>query len=374
MGVFFSLLCHDYPIEMKYLFLVQGEGRGHMTQAIVLSEILTRNGHEVVYTFVGQSSRREIPNYFFERMHSEVEGLQSPNFVLDKANKSLRLWKSIIYNAGLLPTFRKSLKRIHEKILETRPDVLINFYDFLGGFYFRFYYPTSIKHVCVGRQFLTHHPDYPFAPGQFFEKKLFLLNNAVTGQRCAKFLALSFRDYDPPKVKNMVVMPPLLKAEIKKATTAHEDFILGYMVNDGYAEELINWHLNYKSITIHCFWDRRDMPKSHSPHACLTFHQLDNVLFNDMMRRCKGFITTAGFESICEAMYLQKPVLMIPVASQYEQACNAIDAVNSGAGVQSDTFNVSILLEFMEHFRPNANFRQWAAKTEIRFLEELTNL
>ncbi len=359
---------------MKYLFLVQGEGRGHMTQAIVLSDILTRNGHEVVHTFVGQSTRREIPKYFYEKIHSEVEGLRSPNFVLDKANKSLRLWHSIIYNAGLLPTFRKSLKRIHEKIVETKPDTLVNFYDFLGGFYFRFYNPKSVKHVCIGRQFLTRHPDYPFASGRFIEKSFFLLNNALTSQRCTKYLALSFREYEPLRIKNMVVMPPLMKEEIIKSSGTQEDFILGYMVNDGYAEELITWHLNNKSIPIHCFWDRKDMPKTHNPHACLTFHQVDNVLFSEMMRCCKGYITTAGFESVCEAIYLQKPALMIPVAGQYEQACNAIDAVNTGAGVQSATFNVSILLEFMDRYFPNTDFRHWVAKTETRFLEELTNL
>ena len=33
---------------MKFLFIVQGEGRGHLTQAITLEDMLQRNGHEVV--------------------------------------------------------------------------------------------------------------------------------------------------------------------------------------------------------------------------------------------------------------------------------------------------------------------------------------
>ena len=43
---------------MKFLFIVQGEGRGHLTQAITLEEILRRNGHEVVEVLVGKSSSR----------------------------------------------------------------------------------------------------------------------------------------------------------------------------------------------------------------------------------------------------------------------------------------------------------------------------
>ena len=40
---------------MKFLFIVQGEGRGHFTQAITLEEMLLRNGHEVVEVLVGKA-------------------------------------------------------------------------------------------------------------------------------------------------------------------------------------------------------------------------------------------------------------------------------------------------------------------------------
>ena len=37
---------------MKFLFIVQGEGRGHLTQAITLENVLLRSGHEVVEILV----------------------------------------------------------------------------------------------------------------------------------------------------------------------------------------------------------------------------------------------------------------------------------------------------------------------------------
>ena len=49
---------------MKFLFIVQGEGRGHLTQAITLEEMLLRNGHEVVEVLVGKSSSRTLPGFF----------------------------------------------------------------------------------------------------------------------------------------------------------------------------------------------------------------------------------------------------------------------------------------------------------------------
>jgi len=358
---------------MKFLFLVQGEGRGHMTQAIVLSKILTANGHEVVHTFIGKSSRRSIPEYFLDQMQSEVDPINSPNFILDKENKSLNLAKSITHNARFLGLYKKSLSQIHQKVKESRPDAIINFYDFLGGFYFRFYNPSKVKHICIGRQFLTLHPDYPFVPNRELEKKLYLTNNKITSQKCDKFMALSFRPYEPNRINNMVVVPPLLKEAKNHEKVMSEEFILGYMVNDGYAEEVMAWQSKNPGTEIHCFWDRKNMPEKFSPQDNLTFHQINNTLFTDMMRRCRGYISTAGFESICEAMYLHKPVMMIPVEGQYEQACNAIDGEISGAGIKGASFDISKLMDYLPNYTPNNDFKHWVKKTESIFLEELTN-
>lgn len=76
----------------------------------------------------------------------------------------------------------------------------------------------------------------------------------------------------------------------------------------------------------------------------LSFHQLDDVKFLRYMAGCKAYATTAGFESVCEAMYLGKPLLMVP--AHIEQDCNAYDAFRSGAGVISEEFDLERLLDF----------------------------
>ena len=58
---------------MKFLFIVQGEGRGHLTQAITLEEILLRNGHEVVEVLVGKSSSRRLPGFFTRKTFCQSE-------------------------------------------------------------------------------------------------------------------------------------------------------------------------------------------------------------------------------------------------------------------------------------------------------------
>ena len=51
---------------MKYLFFVQTEGRGHLTQALSLAESLRKEGHEIVGVIANDNPVRKIPNFFIE--------------------------------------------------------------------------------------------------------------------------------------------------------------------------------------------------------------------------------------------------------------------------------------------------------------------
>jgi hypothetical protein len=232
-----------------------------MTQAIGLYQILRKEGHDIVHIFIGTSKRRKVPLYFTEAFDIEVEPLDSPNFISDPENKSIRLLGSIFYNLKFLNLYRKSIVRIHQVVKKTKADGIVNFYDFLGGFY-NFFYRNPIKFFAVGHQFLTDHPDFPFAGERPLDKNLFLINNYINSLGAYKKIALSFRPYDPEKVGKMVVTPPILRKEIFDHPPSEENFLLGYMVNDGYSQEIIRWHLKYPEILIHCFWDKKDEPET----------------------------------------------------------------------------------------------------------------
>lgn len=110
------------------------------------------------------------------------------------------------------------------------------------------------------------------------------------------------------------------------------------------------------------------MPAESSPMPGLTFHMLDDRKFIQYMAHAKAYATTAGFESVCEAMYLNKPVLMVP--SHIEQACNAHDVFLCGAGVVCDRFDLDQLLTLAEQPRQNIQFRNWVQQAEWIFVRE----
>ena len=88
------------------------------------------------------------------------------------------------------------------------------------------------------------------------------------------------------------------------------------------------------------------------------------------MANAKALVTTAGFESVCEAMYFGKPVLMVPVKGHFEQWCNARDAAKAGAGTHADRFNLDVLLDYLpQHQHNSTQFRQWSSQTKQLMLQ-----
>jgi uncharacterized protein (TIGR00661 family) len=171
----------------------------------------------------------------------------------------------------------------------------------------------------------------------------------------------------------LIIVPPLLRSETKRIAPTLGDYIHGYMVNDGYSAEVIKWHKQHPDVPLYFFWDKKNVDKETIIDENLTFHTLDDQLFLEKMAASKAYVSTAGFESICEAMYLGKPIMMVPVAGHYEQACNAEDAKLSGAGISAATFDLNLLLIYLPtHKDISVTFRGWADMAEMLILKELT--
>lgn len=199
------------------------------------------------------------------------------------------------------------------------------------------------------------------------------IGNRITSLGADRILALSFKKFTDLPQKRTYVVPPLLRHEVKSLQVTSEDHFLVYMVNPGYGSEVDRFHSQHPEQKLHCFWDKKDTPAEWKVDNTLTYHQLDDAKFIKKMASARGYVTTAGFESVCEAMYLGKPVLMVPVQGHYEQACNAVDACNAGAGISSHTFEIDKLAAFVPKYKNTSEwFRDWADQAPDFFLKHLT--
>lgn len=359
---------------MRFLFVVQGEGRGHLTQAISLGEMLRRHGHEVVEVLIGKCSNRELPASFVGKMPAEVKVFHSPAIDYGKNGKKGKILKTVVANTTpkKLAKWGKSISFLLKRIDKTKPDVIVNFYEMLMGAA-NFFHRIDVPVVSLGHQFLVGHPDFGHSVVSEHGQFALRLSNQICSYGSSLTLALSFYPLPEFRRDRLVVVPPLLRSELFGLTPSDENFILGYMLNAGYMEEVEEWHAGNPRQKLHFFWDRKNCKEVEKVDETLTLHRISDSEFLSYMSRCSGYITTAGFESICEAMYLGKPVMLIP--AHLEQQINAADAHGIGAGIVAKSFDISRLVDFIsEYDAETERFRAWVNSAEQRIVALLESV
>ncbi|GAB3269775.1 glycosyltransferase family protein [Larkinella harenae] len=356
---------------MRILLLVQGEGRGHLTQALSFTQLVETAGHEVVGALVGVTQNRPVPAFFSEHFSAPITPLLSPGLVYHTQTHALRplrtAWKALLN----FRTYRQSIRQIRRTIDALKPDLVVNFYELLGGLTYGFYQP-AVPMICIAHQYLAFHPHFPFPAGQLMDRWLFKMTTRLTAWGAREMLALSFDKQAEAPDNRLRIVPPLLRREATERTPTTGDFLLAYTTNPGLVAQLTKAHQNHPTLPMQCFHAGAQATEERID-TTLTYHAIDGQRFLDAMQGCRAVVTTAGFESVCEALYLNKPVLMIPQPNHFEQACNALDGQRAGAGVAANTFELDRLLTFLPHYDAAAGerFRTWHAQGYFLFLAAL---
>lgn len=357
---------------MRFLFTVQGEGRGHFTQALSLATILRKHGHEVVAVLIGKSDSRQIPPFFSDKIGAPLFVFDSPNFTSFYKQKRPNILVSMADNFSRPFVFKDSLKFIKQKIEELKPDKVINFYEMITGMaygIYRFDKKMGIDMIVIAHQYILLNPHYKTTAEQDVKYYFLRMLSRITSTRASKILALSFRDIPGSKKKRIVTVPPLLREEVFALTPAQGNYIHGYMLNAGYFDEVSEWHKKHPEIPLRFFWDKKGAEEVTQIDDNFILHKLNDEAFLRSMAGSKGYATTSGFESLCEALYYKKPALMVPV--HVEQEFNAYDASLSGVGISAKKFKLGKLIEFLPQYAPDEKFKEWVHQAEERFIKEI---
>lgn len=274
------------------------------------------------------------------------------------------------YNSFLLPGYFSSIHFIRKNIQESGADIVINFYEILCGITSSLF-RLGVPEVCIGHQYLFLHPSFQMPGKYLLPESLLKFFTRITSLGATSRLALSIRDYPDDPVHGIRVVPPLLRREAKTIIRHHANYIMGYILNAGFAEDVKAWHEKHPHTQLHFFWDKPGAPEELKIDDTLTFHRINDVKFLKLLAGCKAYATTAGFESVCEALYMGKPCMMIP--AHVEQECNALDAERELAGVRSEVFDISKLKDFAREYEEDVEFRMWENHADTRIMAAIEN-
>jgi hypothetical protein len=314
----------------SYSLIIQGEGKGHFSQAAALAERLSENNSVIKRIYLGRSFFRSTPDYFSSLSEVPLKKFFSPNFIRTTNRKGIRIVLSFFLHILFAPVYIFEACRIGFYLRKDKNDVVYNFYDPIGGLATRWWGRKKTEFVFISHHFYLSHPDFIHPYGM--EQAFFWLQymNRFMMRSADRVLALSFRT--GKKNRKNEVVPPLVDSRILGNQSSHSGKDLCYFLNPGFISEMLSFYHDSPEIQadIYTEW----IPNIQVPEN-VSIHKPSRGAFIKSMKECKRIITTSGFDTVAEAFYLGIPVYLIPTENHYEQYCNALDASRTGISARS---------------------------------------
>jgi uncharacterized protein (TIGR00661 family) len=339
--------------------IIQGEGKGHFSQALQSIRQLKKEGFSIKGVYIGKSISRSHPDYFKEIDGIPLKKFLSPNFILKSNQRGIQVSISILLNIIFSPIFLISVCKLGILLKRDRSSMILNFYDPIG-LLASSCFKRKAKRIVLSHHFYLSHIDFIHPHGM--EKSYFWLQfmNNFMMRFASEVIAFSFRK--GTQYGKIGLAPPLIDERIKLLANENKDRDLCYFLNDGFLEEILTYYRNHQELKADIYTDfqiREGVP------ANVLLHPVSRNSFIKDLSRCSRVICSAGFDLVAEAFYLGKPVFVIPAENHYEQYCNAIDASRTGMSYQLDSLKDLEDLDFKAE--NNNNYIEWISNSSISF-------
>ena len=156
--------------------------------------------------------------------------------------------------------------------------------------------------------------------------------------------------------KNTTYIPPIIRTEIIKAKTSTKQHIVVYQTSSSQKNLIpILQQLPQEQFFVYGFNKDEQLGN-------VTLKSFSEAGFIKDFASAKAVFANGGFSFLSEAVYLQKPILSVPIKNQFEQFVNASYVEKLQYGRHSSDFtadNMKAFLYDLEIYKSNLkNYRQ----------------
>lgn len=348
---------------MRILYGVVGEGMGHATRSRVVLEHLLAAGHELQIVVSGRA--HAMLSKHFEGVH-RIHGLHL--IYEDNEVKKARTAFSNLKEALLPASWREGLpgnvRQWFELARSFSPDVVIS--DFESWSYL-FAKAHDIPVISVDNMQIIsrcQHDDDVFQvdPGGFLLAKG-IVRSKLPG--CYHYVITTFF-YPPTKRERTTLVPPILRPEVLGAHSAQGDHVLVYQSGEG-AEQLAQVLKAFSNVEFLVYGMRRGIAATEQD-GNLTHQPFSETRFVEHLATARAVVAGGGFSLMGEAVYLQKPMLSVPLVGQFEQTLNAIYLQKLGYGLHRQEIahrDIDELLSRSPEFAANLSRYEQVGNTRL---------
>ncbi len=337
---------------MKILYGVVGEGMGHAMRSRVILDELTKR-HDVQVVVSGRAY-----DYLQARASEHLAVKKIWGYSLVYEDNEVQNFKTLLQNVkGAITGWPRNVRAYFDVAEKFEPDVVIS--DFESWSYL-FAKSHRLPVISVDNMQIidrcTHAP--AMSDGLAAEMTL---TKAIVKAKVAGALHYYITTffYPPTRKPNTSLHPPVLRPEILAARPEPGGHLLVYQTST--SNEALPEVLKDCGRECRIYGLRRDI-KEDVVEGNLRYRPFSETVFINDLRTAAGVVATGGFTLMGEAVYLHRPMLVVPLRKQFEQVLNARYLEAEGYGLGVDEVTPAALGRFLEGIpdfeRKLAGYRQ----------------
>jgi uncharacterized protein (TIGR00661 family) len=324
---------------MRILYGVVGEGMGHAMRSRVVIDALSRE-HDVHVVVSGRAH-----DYFERRAGAHLQVSKIWGYTLVYEDNEVQKFKTVFENlkgavSGGWPRNVRAYFDVAEKF---KPDVVISDFETWSYFFGKvFGVPViSIDNMQIIDR-CEHAPEILEGLGAEFALTKAIVKAKVAG---AKHYFITTFFYPPTRKQHTTLVPPILRPEILSARRGAEGHLLVYQSST--SNQALAGVLEQSGLECRIYGMRRDIEEEERD-GNLRYRPFSEPGFIEDLATARGVIASAGFTLMGEAVYLQRPMLAVPLGKQIEQVINARYLAREGYGMAADEVTRESLGAFVE--------------------------
>lgn len=317
----------------RILYAVAGDGFGHATRAHSVAERLLARGHDV-QLLTSHKGRDYLLRYFPGRIH-DVLGLLTIH-----REGHVRLFRTVTFNTAVaLRAMRASNRSVLRLFDRLQPDLVVTDFEPFAPFWAN---RLGVPFLSLDNQHLLTHCRIDVPWSSAFDFLAAYLTVRLYYVRAKRYLITSFIDA-PVIHQPATVLPPVLRPKLYTVRPRAGDFLLAYKGAGGENAALQDTLRGFDRMPVVAYGFG-----ALGVRGGTTYKAIDPEGFLDDLAGCAGVIATAGHSLVCECLHLRKPLLLQPVAHQFEQIVNAYHVERMGVGLHRARIDVRGLEDFAD--------------------------
>lgn len=307
----------------RFIYGLSGEGRGHTSRAMAVTDALRGRGHEVRYCCGGTA--RGI----LEEHGEHVIPVPALQHAMEGNRVQLlgtlrRNWPSLVGAFG-------TIDRLSEVFSSYDPDLVITDFE---AFSPRAAERLDVPVLSFNHQQVVTETEYEVPPENWIDAALARLVIRLIAPRDPSHILLTSFFYPPLKSPDRTTLvPPIIREEVREIRPTTGDHVLVYYNHGEGAEDVLrSLRATDHRYVIYGF----PQDEQYESNSLLEVKEPSIRGFLEDLARSRAVICTAGFTLMSEALYLGKPLLVVPNEGIFEQTLNARYLESEGLGARTD--------------------------------------